>query len=287
MEYHSETITLDQPGIDWLTITSFEPLVYDVQNLLMTIAAENGCKVSEGHKTMQYLGRTGVCQLGSIFCGSAEQRGVNHYMMQISGELCNVSELLIPIAAGVREGWLRCRRIDLQMTCIEPASWNQWGFFNRQKLIKKTVGWVESSTSDGERLATVYLGSRLSGKFLRVYEKWIGKTRLLRCEYELKGNTAQSFCKMIFDGTSTSSALLKLLIQLTDDKELSAIYLPALEYVKVSDKPKILQNEPKTEKWLRETVFPSFHNYISSHQSNPEVMKLFKDAITAVESWEG
>lgn len=64
--------------------------------------------------------------------------GVTHYMMQISGELCNVSELLIPIAVGVREGWLRCRRIDLQMTCIEPASWNQWGFFNRQKLIKNS-----------------------------------------------------------------------------------------------------------------------------------------------------
>jgi hypothetical protein len=285
MEYHSETITLDQTGIDWLTITSFEPLVYDVQNKLKSIAEGNGGKRLTV-KTMQYIGETVTNELGSVFCGCAEQKGAMHYMIQISGELCNDTDMLIPIGQGIREGWLQCRRIDLQITTIEPKAWQQWALFNRQKLIKRTVGWVESTNKDGETLATVYVGSRLSGKFLRVYEKWIAKTRLLRCEYELKGNTAGAFSRMLFDGSATPSALLKLLIQQTDDKEISLLFLPLLEYVKTAAKPKILQNEPKTEKWLRETVFPAFQNYIADHKANPEILELFKSAITAVERWE-
>ena len=285
MEYHSETITLDQTGIDWLTVTSFEPLVNEVQEKLKSLVEEMGGKRITV-KTMQYIGETVTNPLGSIFCGVAEQKGAIHYMIQISGELCNDNDLLRPIASGIREGWLQCRRVDLQITVIEPKTWIQWGFFNRQKLIKRTVGWVESTNKDGENMATVYVGSRLSGKFLRVYEKWIAKTRLIRCEYELKGNTAAAFSRMIFDGSATPSALLKLLIQQTNDTELSLLFLPPLEYVKTAVKPKILTNEPKTEKWLRETVFPSFQNYISNHAANPEILELFKGAINAVEYWD-
>lgn len=284
MQIYRESVELDKPLIDWLTITSFEPNVYDMQKKMLAFMVQLGASITEGAKVLQYIGIMSTNELGSLYVGSAEQKGAVHFLIQISGELCNDRDLLIPIGQGIREGWLQCRRIDLQMTTIELLDWQQWAFFNRQKRSKRTVGWVESSP-DGETLATVYVGSRSSGKFLRVYEKMIAKTRLLRAEYELKGNTASSFSKMLFDGTSTTARLYKLLMQQTDDKELSLIYLPLLEYVETATKPKILSNEPKAEKWLRETVLPTFTRFINDHQSNPEVLRLFKEAIELCEEW--
>lgn len=285
MQIYRESIELDKPLVDWLTLTSFEPNVYDVQNKMVAILKELGATVKEPTHTLQYVGKTAANELGGLYVGSAEQKGAIHFLIQISGELCNDRDLLLPVAQGIREGWLQCRRIDLQMTVIEPEAWQQWAFFNRMKRSKRTVGWVESTNEDGELLQTVYVGSRSSGKYLRVYEKWIAETRLLRAEYELKGNTAAAFSRMLFDGSSTTARLYKLLIQQTGDKELSTVYLPMLEYVETAVKPKILSNEPKTEKWLRETVLPSFTRYINDHGSNPEVLRLFKESIQLCEEW--
>lgn len=273
---------LDYPQIDWLTLTSFEPLAYETQLVMMAkVKQEYGraVKEHEGTKRLQYLGTAYDTPDGTLFRGVAEQRGQDHFMTQISGELCNNTDLLIPIAAGIREGWLKCRRIDIQATVLEPASHNQWALFNRGKLLKKRMGWVESVDKSGNSLATVYDGNRDNEKFLRVYEKMAGETRLLRAEYEIKGNTAQSVANMIFRDGHTVAQLFKHFIQKTDDKELSLLYLPMLETITAVSKINRIKTTSNTEKWLRETVYPAFLRYVNEQTSDEDLIYMFQQAI--------
>jgi len=277
-----KTYVLDYPQIDWLTLTSYEPLAYETQLIMMAKVKQyygRSVKEHEGTKRLQYLGTAYDTPDGTMFRGVAEQRGTDHFMTQISGELCNNAELLIPIAAGIREGWLKCRRIDLQATILEPANHNQWAFFNRGKLLKKRMGWVESVDNKGNSLATVYDGNRANEKFLRVYEKIANGTRLLRAEYEIKGNTAQSVANMIFRDGSTVAQIFKHFIQKTDDKEISLLYLPMLELITPASKIKRISADKNTERWLRETVYPAFLRYVNEQSSDEDLIYMFQQAI--------
>jgi len=273
---------LDYPQIDWLTLTSYEPLAYETQLVMMAKVKQyygRAVKEHNGTKRLQYLGIAYDTPDGTLFRGTGEQRGTDHFMVQISGELCNNTDLLIPIAAGIREGWLKCRRIDLQATILEPENHNQWALFNRGKLLKKRMGWVESVDRNGNSLATVYDGNRVNEKFLRVYEKIANGTRLLRAEYEIKGNTAQSVANMIFRDGNTVAQIFKHLIQKTDDKEISLLYLPMLETITAVSKIKRIAADKNTERWLRETIYPAFLQYVNEQSSDEDLIYLFQQAI--------
>lgn len=281
------TITLGRPLIDYLTITSFDENFSDTARLIFHNLGHsiNKRNVKESVKRMQYTGyETTKNALGTAFYGEGVQKGRFHAMMQISGELCNETDVINPIASGIREGWLSCRRIDLQVTVERPPEWAQWALFNRQKRAKRSVGWVESTSKAGNLLQTVYVGKRTSGKFLRVYEKEFAEEVLLRCEYELKGNYAEAYARALWrpakgQDADTPGSLIKLLLFSTNDEPLSRVYLPSLEYFPKASKPKILVSASKTEKWLLDTVLPTFTRVINDHASDSEVLQAYQDAI--------
>jgi hypothetical protein len=274
-------LSLETALIDWLTVTSYEPLTHDLQSVLINKTVEQfgkRAKVVDGSRFLQYVGWQVSTNQGTLFCGYGKQAGRDHWIVRVSGELCNDRDILTPLLVGISENWLTCTRIDLQITINEPEGWNQWALFNRRKQMRKSVGWHESKTAKGTPLATVYLGQRTSGKFARVYQKTNDSTIWLRCEYELKSRTAQAYAKMLARNEANVSELLKMLIQQTADDKLSLAFLPHLESYE-GKAVKVENLEPRTEKWLRYTVLPSFERYVMSHDANHELVDLFQIAI--------
>ena len=284
MEIMGEVYTIDQPLIDWLTVTSFEESMRNTTDVIMKRLFPNRER-KQGVKRLQYLGESIGNELGTIFYGESVQKGRWHSMVQVSGELCNESELLAPLYSAIRQGWGKLTRIDIQMTTYRPEGWKQWGLFNRLKRDGVAVGWVESTDREGHEHQTVYIGNRANQRFARCYEKYTDR-HLLRLEYENKGNIAASIGKMLAKGEETPASLLKLFIQITNDPEISALYLPLLEYAQTAVKPKVSRREPKTEKWLRETVLPAFARYINEHGHNPDIPELFVSALIDAEYWQ-
>lgn len=286
------TITLDRALIDYLTVTSYEPMARDVAKSLKAMLTDTDYrgKAKELRQELQYLGWQVDTGMGTVFYGEGVQGGREHFMFRVSGELCNEDVITLPLGQGVREGWLRVRRVDIQMTTQQPDGWLQWALFNRQQLAKRSVGWHESTDKEGHKLATVYIGQRTSGKFARIYQKWAG-CYLLRCEYEVKGNMAEAYGQVLFSGKETPSTLLRLLLSQTSDEPLSAAYENQLSGIRKARKPEVVKIEPKTKKWLSETVLPTFVRYVNDHANDAverqEVVSAFTAAIADYAKWYG
>lgn len=269
-------IAINKAQIDWLTVTSFEmdlgwPLLESIYDEL------ESSKQTLDAKRMQYLGKASHFENGDLFIGQAEQNGRFHLMLQCSGD---VSEIVYEkLRYGLSEGWLRCRRIDLQITILQPEDWSQWRFFNRVKRSGRIPGWHESHAQDGTELATVYVGSRKSNKLLRVYQKWAESLLLLRYEVEYKGRKAESIGKELARGNFEREQMLMFHVQQLGDNQLSAYIEPKLAGVIDPAEPKAVQTEGNTIKWLKESVYPAFVRVINDHSAGGDVAELFIDAL--------
>lgn len=285
-----QTITLDRALIDYLTLTSFDELAFEAAGKVANMLIEkpyNG-KRKEGQQQLQYLGYSVDTAMGTFYYGEGIQGGRKHYIIRVSGELCNEDVITLPIGQGVNEGWLRCRRIDLQITTEQPSGWVQWALFNRRKKNGRAVGWAQSNDKEGHELATVYIGQRTSARFARVYQKYSG-CYLLRCEHEIKAEMAEAYAKAIFRGKETPATMLKVLIETTGDRELTAVYAAQLSGIGRGSVKAVYQ-EAKTAKWLRETVLPTFRRFINDHSQDAaerrEIVEGFAQEIAKYGLWD-
>ena len=241
----------------------------------------------DGHTVAQYLGSQFSNELGSVFVGDAVIKGRQHFIIQISGELASDDGVWRIVAPYIKSGSAEITRLDVQMTIPEPTDWSQSDFFNDREAKGKTVGWAQSTTSDGETLRTVYVGARTSGLFLRLYEKYASGQRLLRCEFEIKRPYSPKWGRQLFSGDVTLSQILRLYIENSKHDGLIGMFVPSLHGITPAGRLKTVKEDNKTEKWLMEQVLPTFIRVINEHNSNGEVAKAFYEAIERHHDWNG
>ena len=174
---------------DWLNLTSFQDSDWELfLDYFGTMKTLFGYEVKNqslrGYKGMLMLPEEG----GSIFMGVAAQNGKPHYLLSIAGYLAD---------GALRHdfGSARCSRIDLQLTFPKPADYSARSLKDellssvdnaRNREVRK-IGLVESDGYD-----TIYIGSRKSDRFTRLYIKELDDGDYLRYEVELKGRVARS-----------------------------------------------------------------------------------------------
>ncbi len=166
--------------LDYLRLASWGHVPYtDVMSTLM----QNWPDEWERGKWLQYAG----WWKESFFIGMGAQGKKRHAIMHTSGHQAHT---MYPVVRDF-DGWY-CTRIDVQRTVKKP----EW--VDLPKL-HKLLGKKGTSLISSEENDTLYIGSRTSNKFTRLYEKLFDEM-YLRLEFELKGKRALLAWEAIISG---------------------------------------------------------------------------------------
>lgn len=214
-------------------------------------------------KWLQYTG----WRKEGLFIGRGEQNHKVHTIVNISGAL---SQKWFKHFADF-DVWY-CTRIDLQRTIKSPLADDEKLSMVRDDCTTENTTLIESSKND-----TLYLGSRTSDKFTRLYEKILDET-YLRLEFELKGYRSRAAWDALRDGEKTDR-IFKFYLERTKLPERIKF-----EYRKddetSTDKVMKLETEnddAKTLKWIL-SLDDSMAKNMSSHSIGEQVK-------TVVRAW--
>ena len=261
-------MNLGEPQLDYVTISSY--------NLprMRGLEAQLQCKFGyseESGNVMQYRGRWYAN--GSIFFGETEIRSKWHGIIRVSGTQAERQNWL----ATLNGNGLKMTRCDIQISencnavdMLEVAS------FFRKKTQRKS-GVVVSGEWDG----TLYLGSRTSGKLVRISLKQLeGNELALRFEVEYKQKQADALRKMLSANqtkqTRTKAGLLLGELQkipTTGEPEFDRIIEKmgeqcyAISAGKVF-KPTVARTEKNTMVWLETQVTSAFNRLAREHDTD-------------------
>lgn len=259
--------------LDYLTMTSYEPQAWEMFKQLL-----DASKSKEESTMMQYAGWKQDTGNGTLFVGSGKQGLRNHLIMSCSGIHSQEIMRSTAVQQGLQMGFMRSSRIDIQVTLAweGDAHTDLWKAFNRlQRDGGVTVGWVESNSKEWGKLATLYIGSRSSGNFMRLYMKPESGEMRIRCELEMKREVAHSAGKMLLNGQQDNIIMAR--IQRIGD----SIMVPfenALSGIN-PERVRVAKRDTKTEEWLLSTVLPAFIRHIESHDDNGDVAAQFTAAL--------
>ena len=240
------------PQCDWLTIASYNFKAYT--DLAAWLRTTYTGKWKSG-RWLQYDGFNGP----SVFYGKALQsHGKEHYIMKVSGLMSG--DVLAKILPQVWiENWY-ATRIDLEATIKQPDWWlprdtaDAIGDYARKK---PTL--IESETG-----STVYVGSRSSGRFVRLYEKELMNIAHLRCEIELKADHARLAWHYLLEGSTVRSLFAAHLDKLPIPDYIKDTYMPGEREeldLKIAQKE---SDDAKTMKWFK-SLIPKFEKMANDH----------------------
>ena len=275
-----EEIVIEQPAIDYLTLVSFEE---EEERRLFDAFWRCGKGEPEESRQMQYRGS---CR-SNVFIGLAEvtqevdkfsELKRKHVMMRSWGAAAH--EILDYLAEG--EAIKRCRRIDVQITIpytagyrarnlIDSLDCEEWVGRKRKLELREDGG-----------LDTVYIGSRTSDRFIRIYVKEIAGIWYLRFEVEYTGDRATPIYHACHEANRKilGGILRKEAMELPQVADVGLLAIrEALYYDSVHvSLPKRVQTEDGRLKWLRGSVDPVIRRAINDHDEGQDVRKM-------VEGW--
>jgi len=122
-----------------------------------------------------------------------------YFTFEASGTACQRAQQYMPALCGAYQGLFT--RIDLAVDIVTDTTPSEFAAQANPPLIK-TRSVMQSSTGE-----TVYIGSRSSEKFVRIYRYNAPHPRahLLRCEFQLKSKFANALARRVQDGVSLES----------------------------------------------------------------------------------
>lgn len=181
--------------VDYIRLCTWDLAAY-------TKAASALMQFRQGWKSGRFLQYYGH-KLGSMFFGTAKQHDKHHYLIQISGGMAHTITSDLGLMMTLGDPSFYCTRLDLQKTLDLPEWWNVRDVVDSIKTMDTgktpdTLSFIESTTGE-----TVYVGSRTSDKFIRIYTKSLDRD-YLRLEYEIKGSLARSIYSGIYQNGSRS-----------------------------------------------------------------------------------
>lgn len=200
---------VNRVACDWVTLTTSERYVYN--EFVQMVGESVDWKATSSQKRLQYSGIGG----DGFFYGVGIQDGSPHYMMILSGLLAGQ---LLPVWAGRQSARLcNCTRFDIQITI--PKNWKEreTSGIGRDILARQREGTsrtgaalsVKMVVSDRANDDTVYLGSRTSDRFIRIYDKVSEGVAYLRYELEVKGRTVARLWDEYLTGASALPVWLR------------------------------------------------------------------------------
>lgn len=256
---------VNEPRCDWIRVTTFDKGQYEkmaqvVKDLAFDEEPEEG-------KFLQYRGDW----YSHAFHGQGEQNNYQHWLVNVSGELSQTAlEWIIKVTDVTL---IKCTRIDLQVTVPLPESWDIRHHVDalRESMWPSRRRKVEFYENEGPG-GTIYIGSRQSDKFARIYVKFTGSDEwplCLRFEMELKGAVADVVFKTMHVDAASAGMLLRgefdrfPIVEseswLSMEKALPSDGMPVLM-------PRNLPDDHKTIRWLVHKVTPAIKRMLNSHE---------------------
>lgn len=164
---------MSKAALDFLRLATWD--ITEHTNLLSELLRDSGGKWSHS-KWLQYHG----WKRETFFLGTGYQDKRRHSIVNISGYMAdrNFSNLLLLDT-------YYATRIDLQITIPSNEHLNLPWIYDQLSATEKKCSIIQSEAND-----TLYVGSRASDVFTRLYEKPLD-TMHLRLEFEFKGKVAR------------------------------------------------------------------------------------------------
>lgn len=246
---------INRPAIDYVRITSSEWYEYEMMAAGVMGLADGDASAG---RFLQYEGS----RRGASFHGQAIQNDRAHYLAQVSGSTADGSDALLRVG--------RVTRIDLQVTIEKPD-----GFSGRTLCdCLRAAVWGgrrrKVTLIDGNGDDTVYIGSRVSETFIRIYVK--GRD-YLRFEVEYKGDGARRVAAGMTGGLSRADMLSHELARLPE-----CVHLQPFRDILTGGTVKLpeLVAPEKVDrlKWLS-SLLPTFHQMATDHDYGHTVRAWF------------
>lgn len=295
-------ITLDEPMVDWITLTTFSHHIGEWWAANLRKNAMGAIKVLSGVRRLQYKGDVLEDSEGSIFVGKGKQGRASHYMATVSGLLADrVMEGGIKTKYGflVRDGggeWLgdvNCTRIDVQVTCLDKSIQGEGGgsleyqkkVFDSIQGAGRAVSWFQDGSGENA-VVTVAVNSRKSDVYYRIYPKPTNEGHAMRFEVEYKKEkAARVFASICSGGRQKMGEILKYQVMQLNSAELKALVLGALEGYSASfPKKQVGDGATNTELWLLTVVLPSLVRTLKTSDRAGIVWAAFGDALGAYDN---
>lgn len=248
--------------IDYLRIATWNDS--DQQETTGALLAQHDGKWE--HKSwLQYTG----WGAGELFVGRGRQNNKRHGLIQVSGHSAetfynNWGEDLPDSYYGTR--------IDIQVTIPMPKGLSL-------TKVHKSLGKKVSTLISSEKNDTVYVGSRTSDLFTRLYEKVLDK-KYLRLEFELKGRRASAAWVALMHGESASS-IFRYYLHKTKLPVAVTSYYDLAEHgtTKRAMRAELIKTAEKKLKWLQ-SLDTAIIAMMNDHDIGERTRDLVKDWAT-------
>lgn len=252
---------INYPNIDWITVTSWNEEDFSHWKRWQN---RRGEKITEG-KIKMYSGFWS----GASFVGQGFQGNKKHFMIKVSGD---------DSKSVFHEIWspgVKATRLDVQITKELPENYSARKFVDSLRSgdwgnYKRDLQLIENS--DG--LDTVYIGSRKSERFARVYVKNTLEGNFLRFEIENKKDLADYIARAYYtDQNVLSSVLFDFISSLPLDSEgVLQGFLDLISDVRSGIViPRKVISADDTYSWLIDTVGPVIWRYLNDHDRGAEL----------------
>jgi hypothetical protein len=213
----------------------------------------------EASKWLQYKG----WRKPGFFIGHGMQNDERHHVLAVSGSMAQrMKNGLIG-----SDGWYGTR-IDVQITIPRPSNVSLPKV--QLKLGKRGTTLISSEEND-----TLYLGSRKSELFTRLYEKPLDKM-YLRLEFELKSTRARSAWDAIREGESVGSVFAYYLDKSSLPDKVK-IHFEEADDTATSHamQAEIAADNAKTLKWI-ESLDTCMMRHMHNHEIGDRVMEIIR-----------
>lgn len=271
----------NRAAVDYLTVTCWLPETYDTLLELMTLRDDpDKCEES---KMMWYSGTRCNWENGSAFWGTGENNHKLHHIIQVSGAVSDSAAFAL--AHRERRYW-KVSRFDVQITISLP----EW--YKSRALVEtlRSDDWPHRSRKvtliDGDGDDTVYVGSRYSERYIRIYVK---EKDWLRFEIEYKGDLAEKAFDRYQKAPFIAGAglLVSEIVRLPRHPVLQE-YLNVLGKANQIDiqTAKPTKTPSKTFKWFRRQVYPALGRLLNDHDVGQQTRSLLEGLLQETEKAE-
>lgn len=197
------------------------------------------------------------------FVGVGEQSGKRHVVVQVSGSEANqLAHFMFDDLA------FYCTRLDVQRTIKKPPH-------STLRRIRKATETENCTLIESRENDTLYVGSRASELFTRLYEKPLDEM-YLRLEFELKGARARQAWQAIVHGKTPSDIFVYYLKKSKLPETVKKWYAESGdESVTEIDKAIATHSAKKKLKWLR-SLDDSMERHMEDHEIGEEVKELVR-----------
>ncbi len=275
---------VDVPAVDYLRLSSFDGKAIGQFHQVVLRRKEPALEAT----WKQYKG----ARAGQLFAGVANQNGKIHGILDVSGSEAH-SVMVAEAPAGLA---IKSTRIDLQVTIPLLPEYKyrarefkdllesvDWSTAQGSRLHKRKTTLIEGPSEHG--LDTVYIGSRTTDRFSRVYVKEDLEGNLyLRFEVEFKGERANLvYLDCIADGRNLA-AILRGEWERIPPVEVEAWLkigdvLAAFQDGKQVSIPRSAADSNSRFRWFITSVTPAVETLLNDHEYGWRVQCVLEDLL--------